>query len=173
MGSYLTIINNTPGTYYIKVGPDQVALEYAGFLVTISDKVTSFLISTALKDWKSQVFAASCNKSISLGYETSKYIFHDNMVMEGYVRLKPGEKWKSPKLSLSLWQQCECIRTRLDGNNHLKEAIYMRPIFTGATDESNNDHYIQWWVNTYGHTKVSRNNIKDTFKDYFTDNKME
>jgi hypothetical protein len=70
-------------------------------------------------------------------------------ISQGYVALSPGGSVKSDKKTLSLWQQCHVIRERQSGNRVIVEETYMRPIFTGATDKSNNRHDIAFWVRKY------------------------
>ncbi|RLN62574.1 hypothetical protein BBJ29_004414 [Phytophthora kernoviae] len=44
-----------------------------------------------------------------------------------------------------------CVRTTIMDETTIKtETLYMRPIFSGATDNSNIDHEIQFWVDKFG-----------------------
>ncbi|ETL41007.1 hypothetical protein L916_07930 [Phytophthora nicotianae] len=54
-------------------------------------------------------------------------------------------------MSLSLWQQGTCVRTTIvDEKTVTTDTVYMRPIFSGATDNSNLDHEIQFWIDKFG-----------------------
>ncbi|GMF66649.1 unnamed protein product [Phytophthora fragariaefolia] len=54
-------------------------------------------------------------------------------------------------MSLSLWQQGTCVRTTIvDESTVTTDTLYMRPIFSGATDNSNIDHEIQFWIDKFG-----------------------
>ncbi|GLC47285.1 hypothetical protein PLESTB_000225100 [Pleodorina starrii] len=72
---------------------------------------------------------------------------------QGMVRIEPGGKHRWGKMTLSLWQQGTCVRTRVNPHNAkelLVETLYMRPIFSGQTDDSENVHRIQWWIAKWG-----------------------
>ena len=64
-----------------------------------------------------------------------------------------GETVRFGKMSLSLWQQATCVRTRVNPDNNeqiIVETLYMRPIFSGSTADSNREHNIAHWLNVSG-----------------------
>lgn len=102
-------------------------------------------------------------------------LIHQHFKKEGYHTLAPGKAFSGSeqdsitnfdallghaagqtiryKKTLSLWQQGTCIRARQNPDNKQEiiiDTLYMRPIFSGATAESNNTHRIQWWINKWG-----------------------
>lgn len=59
-------------------------------------------------------------------------------------------------MSLSLIQQCNCLRYYTDPEDPTKtvvEQLIMRPIASGATDGSTLEHSINWWKDKNGVTK--------------------
>lgn len=154
MGSYITIINDTDDTFSVKVGADKTAL-FAGTLIagTIATIISCGAFAGVLTG---TIVTIGAGISVGSAITSTSFGIHSALSKEGYVTLKPGERHQYGKMALSLWQQCHCIRTRSDGSNLLVEEIYMKPIFSGATDGSNNDHCIKWWVDKYGVSEVSR-----------------
>ncbi|KAG2522788.1 hypothetical protein BBO99_00004777 [Phytophthora kernoviae] len=76
---------------------------------------------------------------------------NSNLISDGYVNIAPGESHKWGKMSLSLWQQGTCVRTTIvDETTVTTDTLYMRPIFSGATANSNIDHEIQFWIDKFG-----------------------
>jgi hypothetical protein len=75
-----------------------------------------------------------------------------NLQDKGYVEIPPGGRHRFGKESLSLWRQGHCVRTRRfdERMEIVTDAVFMRPIFTGATDDSNVDHTIQFWIDKFG-----------------------
>ena len=159
MGSYLTIVNNTNDSYSVKIGPDTAALIIgtlvAGAVATAisAGAFTGVLVGT--------VVTVGAGISVGSAITSTSFGVHAALRNDGYITLNPGERHKSGKMTLSLWQQCECLRTRQDGNDSVIERVIMRPIFTGATDNSNNDHEIGWWLNKHGCSEVSRHKFKN------------
>jgi len=98
--------------------------------------------------------------SIASGLSTLSMNVAKTLNQQGYVTLRPGERHQYGKMSLSLWQQCHCVRSRQEGNDIVVSEVYMRPIFSGAWDGSNNDHTIAGWVSENGHTEVSRHTVQ-------------
>jgi hypothetical protein len=78
----------------------------------------------------------------------------------GYQAIPPGKSYRWGKMSLSLWQQghCKCHIVK-DAYNFYSDELYMRPIFSGATDNSNINHNIQFWINKFGTTNKFNTNI--------------
>lgn len=71
---------------------------------------------------------------------------------KGYVEIPPGGRHQFGKMSLSLWRQGHCVRHRSfpDRMEIITDEVFMRPIFSGATDNSNLDHTIQFWIDKFG-----------------------
>lgn len=81
--------------------------------------------------------------------------------LEGFVDIDPGQSHKWGPMSLSLWQQAHCKRRtpviQNDAVGFLEESLFMRPIFSGATDGSTLEHTIQYWLDKHGtedHTMI-------------------
>jgi hypothetical protein len=159
MGSYLTIVNNTDDIYSVKIGPDTAAL-MIGTLVAgaVATVISAGAFSGVLAG---TIVTVGAGISVGSAITSTSFGIHAALRKDGYITLNPGERHKSQKMSLSLWQQCEAIRTRQEGNNCIVDKVMMRPIFTGATDGSNNDHEIRWWRDKHGHTEISRHTFKN------------
>ena len=159
MVSYLTIVNNTHDSYSVKIGPDTAAL----MIGTLVAGAVATVISAGAFGGVLAGTIVTIGTGISVGSAITSTSFgiHAALQKDGYVTLKPGERHRSGKMTLSLWQQCEVIRTRQDGNDIVVEKCMMRPIFTGATDNSNNDHEIRWWRDKHGHSEISRHTFKN------------
>jgi hypothetical protein len=71
---------------------------------------------------------------------------------KGYQQLRPGERFTWGGKTLSLWQQgnCKRIRTRPDSMWIMNDEVFMRPIFSGATANSDLTHDVQFWVDKFG-----------------------
>lgn len=70
---------------------------------------------------------------------------------DGFVCIKPGKKHRWGKMTLSLWQQAECRRTRETKDGKVKVAkLYMRPIFSHSLADHDYTYYIQTWLNKEG-----------------------
>ena len=96
--------------------------------------------------------------SIASGLASAGVALHDYLSNKGYVTLEPGETWTSDKMAKSLWRQCECIRSRKEGNYMVVERLMMRPIFSGLIPGSTMEHPIGNWGND--HDEVSRHLFK-------------
>ncbi|KAK1931204.1 hypothetical protein P3T76_013393 [Phytophthora citrophthora] len=180
MGSYLSIVNNTEDPWTCKIGPDEAALKIAGIIISVVGAAatvigtagvaapiasalvangvvsvfgvsTSALVTTATVAAGTVGTVASVTGAVSgFGIAVAQGI-NDNLVNNGYVNIAPGENHKWGKMSLSLWQQGTCVRTTIIDEKTVKtDTLYMRPIFSGATDNSNLDHEIQFWINKFG-----------------------
>ncbi|OWZ07513.1 hypothetical protein PHMEG_00020087 [Phytophthora megakarya] len=179
MGSYLSIVNNTEDTWTCKIGPDEAALKIAGVVVSVitaavavigtagaaapvasalaaNGVVSVFGVSTSALA-AGAAAATSIASAIKVTGKVTKFGvtvangINDNLVSEGYVNIAPGDKHQWGKMSLSLWQQGTCVRTTIkDETTVTTDTLYMRPIFSGATDNSNIDHEIQFWIDKFG-----------------------
>ncbi|OWY93048.1 hypothetical protein PHMEG_00037694 [Phytophthora megakarya] len=179
MGSYLSIVNNTEDTWTCKIGPDEAALKIAGIVVSVisaavtvigtagaaapvasalaaNGVVSVFGVSTGAFATGAAV-AGSISTAVSVTGTVTKFGvtvangINDNLISEGYVNIAPGDKHQWGKMSLSLWQQGTCVRTTIkDETTVTTDTLYMRPIFSGATDNSNIDHEIQFWIDKFG-----------------------
>lgn len=166
MGSYLSVVNNTNDTYLCKLGPDMAAAEIFGGVFTVLGFATIFLgapaIGVALTSVGLEITAtveavtviaeAAGSVATAAGFFawlTGK--IDDDMKKDGFVVIAPGSKHTWGKMSLSLWQQAECYHSVKESDTRgYQESVFMRPIFSGATDNSNIDHEIQHWINEVG-----------------------
>ncbi|KAL4094832.1 hypothetical protein PRIC1_010485 [Phytophthora ramorum] len=179
MGSYLSIVNNTQDHWTCKIGPDEAALKIAGIIISVigsaatvvgtlgaaapvasalaaNGVVSVFGISTSALATAAAA-AGTVSSAVSVTGAVSGFGIavangvNDNLVKDGYHNIAPGEKYQWGKMSLSLWQQGTCVRTTIvDEKTVTTDTLYMRPIFSGATDNSNNDHEIQFWIDKFG-----------------------
>ncbi|RLN62566.1 hypothetical protein BBJ29_004417 [Phytophthora kernoviae] len=179
MGSYLSIANNTSDPWTCKIGPDEAALKIAGIVISVIGTVATVIgtagaaapVASALAangvvsvfgvSTSALATAAAAAGSISSAVTATGAVsgfgiavaqgVNDNLIQEGYVNIAPGEKHQWGKMSLSLWQQGTCVRTTIVDETTVKtDTLYMRPIFSGATDNSNIDHEIQFWIDKFG-----------------------
>ncbi|KAJ0401189.1 hypothetical protein P43SY_007608 [Pythium insidiosum] len=179
MGSYLSVVNNTPDVWLCKVGPDEAALKIAGIIIavigtvatviatagaaapiaaflTANGVVSVFGISTgALAAVTSAAASVSTVATVigsvsGFGMSVAKGI-SSQLQEKGYKSIPAGQKATWGKMTLSLWQQSVCTKTIIaDPKTVRTETVYMRPIFSGSLANSNRDHDIQWWVNKNG-----------------------
>ncbi|KAJ0390997.1 hypothetical protein ATCC90586_011448 [Pythium insidiosum] len=179
MGSYISVVNNTQDVWMCSVGADQAALKIFGIFVTVVGAIATVLsaggaaapfiaylssmgfvsilgIPTgALITMTS--FAATVSTGVSVFGSVSKYSsmaangIANNFGEKGYRVIEAGKKSTWGKMSLSLWQQSHCVKVVIvDERTVRTDSLYMRPIFSGATVDSNRDHDIQWWLNKNG-----------------------
>lgn len=181
MGSYLTIVNDTSDNWQCKVGPDSSALKWAtisvavlaafvGTIVTLG--AIAPLVATVTASGVYTIFnvplaaltattiAASSVSTIAstVGFASGTSIvlaqaINKHISSKGYITIKAGEKRRFGRMTLSLWQQSACIKTTMIGPTIELDTLYMRPIFSGPTMNSNIDHSIQWWITKRGTTK--------------------
>ncbi|POM72553.1 hypothetical protein PHPALM_10712 [Phytophthora palmivora] len=179
MGSYLSIVNNTDDPWTCKIGPDEAALKIAGIVVSVIGAIVTVIgtagaaapvasalaangvvsvfgvSTTALAAGTAAAGAVTTAVSVvgtvsDFGMNVANGI-NDNLINQGYVNINPGEEHKWGKMSLSLWQQGTCVRTTIkDEKTVTTDTLYMRPIFSGATDNSNIGHEIQFWIDKFG-----------------------
>ncbi|CAM6015475.1 unnamed protein product [Sphagnum balticum] len=177
MGSYLSILNNTSDVWLVKIGPDEAAINIASITSSVVGAL-ALTVATAgeaaplvaslgadgfvtVSGVSAEVLEAAAGvAAVARGASgTAKAalvlinLLEGKLSTEGFDRLNPGETKQYGKLTLSLWQQGTCIRARVDPANPahiLVERVLMRPIFSGATDNSNLTHDIQFWINKWG-----------------------
>lgn len=164
MGSYLSIVNNTEDKWTCKIEPDDAALKIAGVVVSVVRAAVT-VIGTA-GTATPVVSAVAANGAISVyGVASSAFTMTsatsafgmtiakgitENLIDQGYVTIAPGEDHQWGKMSLSLWQQGTCMRTTIaDEKTVSTDTLYMRPIFSGATDNSDIGHEIQFWIDKF------------------------
>ncbi|TMW60221.1 hypothetical protein Poli38472_000263 [Pythium oligandrum] len=182
MGSYLSIVNDTQDRWQCKLGPDEAALKIAGIIVSIVGTIATIIgtagtaaplaaslgangvvavfgVSTsALATITAGAAAASTVASVAGGVSgfsmgVAKGIT-DQLNKDTFHTIEPGQSNRWGKMSLSLWQQGTCVKTTIvDEKTVRTETLYMRPIFSGASDNSNNDHKIQFWLSKWGTEK--------------------
>jgi hypothetical protein len=173
MGSFLSIVNNTGDEFLCSVGPDQAALGIFGVIATVISATVAVFATAGLA---SPAVAAAATSGVvavtgmtaasaatvltTAGVVTSAAGFLHLVVSEttkkieeeGFVRIPPGERHQFGPYTLSLWQQGHCRRLRAspDEMTFIHDEVFMRPIFSGATDQSNLDHDIQFWIDKFG-----------------------
>ena len=178
MGSYLSIVNDTSSLWACKVGPDEAALNIVAIIAGVVTALGFLIVSAGLAapgltaaataggatifGVTTQAAAAIAVAATSLtgaAYLASGVGFANNIVNlsyktaydQGYQAIPPGKSYRWGKMSLSLWQQARCKRFIPTGAySYYSDELFMRPIFSGPTDNSNNDHSIQWWINKWG-----------------------
>lgn len=185
MGSYLTIVNDTPDRWQCKIGIDERGLKFSSFFVALFGGVMMFIaalgfagpltVSTLVAGGTVSIFGVAptslvpaiqltayttnllaCTSFFTLG--TANLIGHE-LSKRGYVDLAPGAHHRYGKMSLGLWQQCECIRTTtVDEKTLWVDKLIMRPIFSGMTINSNKNYSIKAYLhrnNTVERTVVA------------------
>ncbi|KAJ0403659.1 hypothetical protein ATCC90586_005595 [Pythium insidiosum] len=97
------------------------------------------------------------DKAVSIIGPVSKFALSmangitNELQKKSYVTIEAGKKHRFGPMTLSLWQQSACMRSIVvDTKTVQTETVYMRPIFSGSTANSNRDHSIQWWINKDG-----------------------
>jgi hypothetical protein len=173
MGSYLSIVNNTGDEFFCSVGPDQAALSIFGITATVIGAVIlafttagaaipavgaigTSLVSVTGISVASAVAATTAVSNVATAAGLLSVIITQTtktIEQEGFVRIPPGGSHKYGPYSLSLWQQGHCRRVRQSPDEemtYIHDELFMRPIFSGATDQSNLDHDIQFWIDKFG-----------------------
>jgi hypothetical protein len=173
MGSYLTLVNDTNDAWQCKVGLDLALLGFISFmlpaivgialligvagvtvpllvalhpigLITITGVSASMLVRrnppAALPSINNppptSVFALAVKASLDAAFTKKGYV---------YLSSKQHHRWG--KMSLSLWQQGRCAHIQIvDIHTVHVEMLSMRPIFSGATANANQDYYLQSWL---------------------------
>jgi hypothetical protein len=167
MGSTLSIYNDTSDTVLIKIGDDEEALRIAQLGSTIFAAVTLCVAGAgwavgAVTGGVMTISASSAmvatGTALSLSNVTRQVAteIRDSFTSNGYVELKPNQTHTSGKTTLSLWRQCHVVRIRTQGSAVIHEETYMRPIFTGATDKSNLQHDISFWIKKFPYVEKFR-----------------
>lgn len=180
MGSYISIVNDTPDPMACSVGTDMAAVEVFGVVTSVIATLGAIISSVgaaapllslagahgmfAITGLSTSAVLAIVETAAVAGpvvgqavtaagfLKTVVSLSVDAAAQDGYVSIPPGEKHQFGKYSLSLWQQGHCKRYRKDDSKMqvIYDEIYMRPIFSGATDGSNNDHSVQFWLDKWG-----------------------
>ena len=186
IGSYLTIVNDTSDLWVCKIGVDDAALTIfniiAGVIAAIGTAIAivgaTASFTFAVTNGVVTLFGMSAKTAAALatfaaGFKGVKYISGTvgvavnvaNSAIEqaynnGYAPIPSGQSYRWGKMSLSLWQQGHCKRYIVTGSNsYYSDELYMRPIFSGSTDNSNLDHKILFWINKVGTTNKLSVNI--------------
>lgn len=145
MGSYLSIHNDTSDSIWVKISDDEAAKRVASD-VTAAVASASRGISGGQYVGPALVMAQYVHNTVDK--------IRDGLVTKGYTELSPGQSLKSNKLTLSLQQQCHVARARLADGNMVVEETYMRPIFTGAKDNSCKHYKVASWVKKHNYKVV-------------------
>lgn len=176
MGSTLSIVNNTNDVFFCRVGPDMAALQVFTIIATVVTAIAGIAVTgglatipavTALAEGGAVItglsvplLTAILNTAVVVGtsqtiQQTISKIVNDanqELLNQGFSEIQPLQKHTYGPMTLSLWQQGECKRTRQfpDQRMFITDMVFMRPIFSGATDQSNLDHEIQFWIDKFG-----------------------
>lgn len=162
MGSFLSIIvNNTPDMWVCKIGPDEAAMQIFGIIAAVVGTLAAGVAAgpagagIAITGTVEAITAAATAAGVVATVAGFMQVVVDNSVKDlvnnGFVKIEPGQSHQWGKMSLSLWQQGTCFRHRkLSDTEFAVDRLLMRPIFSGATDNGNLDHEIQWWINKWG-----------------------
>ena len=187
MGSYLSIVNDTSDLWFCKIGPDEAALSIFTIVTSIIAGIASAIatmgavapaLSALVADGWVSILGISTSSAATLataaaGLTGIGYIAKGTGVavtivnlslkaayQNGYQPIPPGKSYRWGKMSLSFWQQGHCKRYIVTGSNsYYSDELYMRPIFSGSTDNSNLDHKILFWINKVGTTNKLSVNI--------------
>lgn len=147
MGSYLTIINNTPDVYECTVGPDEQALHALGVGITTLGIASLSTAPLTLVSAPGLLLGTLSSVSIAIAHEIC-----DLLRIQRSVAIAPHSSHRFGKMSLSLWQQATCVKTTsLNATVVRMETVCLRPIFSGATHNANLDYEIQRWIDRHGH----------------------
>lgn len=178
MGSYLSIVNDTADTFHCNVGDDQAALKISGIILAVVGALASIVSAGAATPAVAVFLGASgtvgtisiastaaavsvISSATVLGHASTAAGLLQTIVEEskakweekGYFEIPPGGRRQYGKMSLSLWRQGHCVRYRSTSvaMQFTSDEVFMRPIFSGATDNSNIDHSIRFWIGKAGY----------------------
>ena len=181
IGAYLSIVNDINDVVYCQVGNDKAAIQVfeigsavvaglAAMVVTAGSAAPLFAslgangvvrimgistrVAMALTRAASAAAGAAEVAETALGVLDVAVGHAIKLAKDsGYVEIMPGKTHRYGKFTLSLWQQAECKRFRKLPNEmkFVLDEVIMRPIMSGATAESNNDHKISFWVKKFGY----------------------
>lgn len=176
MGSYLTIVNDTPDPWHCKVGPDMRALAVAAIIAAIVAIAAGLYsmgalvlvagatsVGLGIKMWVYKVDPRALLHSSArhpdgvvpgdsptqIGYAIAETLVK-KLHQKGFKIINGGDRRKYGKMTLSLWQQSDCKRVFTNGPDITIQTMMLRPIFSGAKDKSNRDYAIDWWLKKYG-----------------------
>ncbi|KAJ0400369.1 hypothetical protein P43SY_000309 [Pythium insidiosum] len=179
MGSYLSIVNDTPYTWECRLGVDEAALKIAGYIIAAVAAVATTLatagiagaiavsvttggvvsvigVSTAAVATAAHaasiagVYIGAIGAVSTFGLEVAKGM-SQTLEAKRFKRIQPGSAHRFGKMTLSLWQQGTCVRTEIVNQRVARtHVLYMRPIFSGAKERSNANYSITYWVNKRG-----------------------
>jgi hypothetical protein len=178
MGSYLSIVNDTKDTWHCKIGPDEFAFKIFTLVVSLIGSMAALLVtagaaapavaamgggvvgvfgvsSTALATAAAGVATAGSYATLAGGASAFSLgvakAMANKLKDDGFSVIEPGQSKRFGKMTLSLWQQGTCTKQTIVSESIVRvDTLYMRPIFSGATANSNIDHKIQWWINKSG-----------------------
>ncbi|KAL3685378.1 hypothetical protein R1sor_003400 [Riccia sorocarpa] len=157
MGSYCSILNDTEDNWSVKLGSDEAAIQISTWTFTAVG-IAATAIATAGASAPLMTSLAANGVINVLGVSTGTLMAGSAVAAALPTAGLAGEKKTYGKMALSLWQQGTCCRTRVNPDNAkeiLVEKLYMRPIFSGPTDNSDNVHTIQHWLDKRGVERVN------------------
>jgi hypothetical protein len=175
MGSTISILNDTEGTWFCRVGPDENALRISGIVAAVVASIGATLITAGTAGMliaPATATAVTTTTTVSLiggglGFHGAVSIgiieigekINRNLIEKGYHEILSGATYETGKLSLSLWQQATCVGQEVLSPTLLNtKTLYMRPIFSGATHKSTNTYSIKEYLEGKG--KVEEKVIK-------------
>lgn len=133
MGSYLTVVNDTPDIYECAIGPDEQALHVLGIDITTLGIAGLSAAPVTLISVPGLVLGTLSSVSIAVAREVC-----DLLHTRQSVDIPPHNSHRFGKMSLSLWQQATCVKTTsLNATVVRVETVCLRPIFSGATNNAN------------------------------------
>ncbi|KAF1784753.1 hypothetical protein GQ600_21640 [Phytophthora cactorum] len=164
MGSYLSL-PTTPTSVDLKIGPDEAALdrrhrylcrrnsrhvigtlgccscrlrsrrEWGRISVGVSTSALAQVLPLLLALPLQSLLPDPSRDSASLSLK-----YNDHLITDGYVSIAPVTSTNGANESVAL-AAGTCVRTTIvDEKTVTTDTLYMRPIFSGATDNSNIDH---------------------------------
>lgn len=173
MGSYLTIINNTDDKWHCKIGPDEQALKISALIISVFGGlaftiaalagavplvvagggmvVTGVAPSALLATAAVTGILTNAIGSVSVFTMSTARLVSTELKNKGFAEIQPGDRHRYGRMTLSLWQQSQCIRmVGIDEKMLRVDTLNMRPIFSGSTANSNRNYDIKSWLERKG-----------------------
>lgn len=172
MGSSITIVNNTPDTWQCKISSDENTVSLvklclsavqiistvigtgvgAGGAMTVSGVATNVLEDIAPVIAADATNATIIQKVSMFGVNFANAI-HSSLSKQHFQDIRAGKTYQSGWMSFSSLRQAQCVRVVvLDEKNVRVETLTMKPIYSGASVNSNIDYQIKHWLDLNGVT---------------------
>lgn len=173
MGSTLTLVNNTSDSWQCKIGPQTQIYNHVDTIIMKAIGVISSLITTTVLVFASSgaitvsgvpasamedispVTANATNATIiqnvsAFGVNLANAISSE-LLKQNFVVIQPGTSHRSGWMSLSSWQQSQCIRVVIIDERKVRvDTLEMRPIYSGITHNSNINYEMKHWIKMMG-----------------------